>query len=127
MVNDHYEQSIQLLSMGKALDDFTTSQKKKLVVYATYFQLIVGQLYKTGPDEILCRYVLPHEQERILVEAHDGVARGNYGGRATTRKILRVGLWWPTLHSDATNYANSCVVCQRIGKPSRRDEFPLVP
>ena len=80
-----------------------------------------------GPDEILCRYVLLHEQERVLVEAHGRIARGHYGGRATTRKILRAGLWWPIVYANATDYAKSCDVCQRMGKPSRRDDMWLVP
>ena len=52
---------------------------------------------------------------------------GHYGGRAIARKVLRAGLWWPTLHNDAADYAKSCDVYQRVGKPSRRDEMPLVP
>ena len=31
------------------------------------------------------------------------------------------------LHNDVANYARSCDVCQRVGKPSRRDEMSLVP
>ena len=53
MVDDHYEQIIQFLSMGKALDDFTTSQKNKLVVRVAYFKLIAEKIYNMGPDEIL--------------------------------------------------------------------------
>ena len=97
-----------------------------MVIKAFDFQLIVGHLYKLGPDEILRRCILPHEQGPILEEVHVDIAGGHYGGRATARKVLRVGLWWPTLHNDATDYARSYDVCQRVGKPSRRDEMPLV-
>ena len=83
------------------------------------FQLIDGKLYKMGPDEILCRYVLPHEKERILAEAHNEVVEGHYGGHTTTRKILRAGLWWLTVHNNAIDYAKSFDVCQRMGKFSR--------
>ena len=31
------------------------------------------------------------------------------------------------MHNDATDYAKSCDVCQRIRKPSQRDEMSLVP
>ena len=31
------------------------------------------------------------------------------------------------LHNDAAGYARSCDVYQRVGKPSQRDEMPLVP
>ena len=50
---------------------------------ATNFTLIVGQLYKLEPDEILHRYVLEHEQRRILEEAHAGVEGGHYAGKST--------------------------------------------
>ena len=92
MVNDHYEQIIKFLSIGKVSDDFTTSQNKQLVVWAAYFQLIAGELYKMGLAEILRLYVLLHEQERILAEAHDEVVGGHYGGCTSARKILWVGL-----------------------------------
>ena len=36
-------------------------QKNQLVVHATDFTLIAGQLYKLGSYEILHRYVLEHE------------------------------------------------------------------
>ena len=105
----------------------TTQQKKQLVVRATDFTLIAGQLYKIGLDEILCRCVLEHENPLILAEAHSGATEGHYAGKATAQKILTARLWWPTIHKDAREYWHSCDICQRIGKPSRRDEMPLVP
>ena len=63
----------------------------------------------------------------MLEEAHGGIARGHYGGSKTARKILIDGLWWSTVHVDATDYAKRCDVCQRTGKPSWRDEMLLVP
>ena len=105
----------------------TMQQKKQLVVRATDFTLIAGQLYKMGPDEILCRCILEHEKPLILAEAHFGTVGGHYTGKATAQKILTADLWWPTIHKDAREYCHSCDVCQRTGKPSRRDEMPLVP
>ena len=91
------------------------------------FTLITGQLYKLGPDEILCRYVLEHERRRILEEAHVVVARGHYAGKPTAQKVLTTRLWWPTIHKDVKEFCRSCDVCQRTGKPSLRDEMPLKP
>ena len=56
-----------------------------------------------------------------------GIIGGHYGVRATALKVLHTGLWWPTLHNDATDYAWTCNVCQCTGKPLQRDEMPLVP
>jgi hypothetical protein len=80
-----------------------------------------------GPDEILRRCVMEAERPLILAEAHEGIAGGHYAGKATAEKVLRVGLWWPTLHRDAKDYYRACDVFQRVGKPSRRDEMPLAP
>ena len=62
------------------------------MVRATDFTLIVGKLYKMGPDEILRRCVLEHEKPLILAEAHSGAAGGHYAGKAMAQKILTAGL-----------------------------------
>jgi len=59
------------------------------------------------------------------VDAHGGTVGYHYVGRATTQKILCVGLWWPTLHQDSRAYYKACDVCQRTGRLSWRDELPL--
>jgi hypothetical protein len=68
-----------------------------------------------GTDSILQRYVLEHERPRILAESHEEIEGGNYTSKSTVQKVLHTGLWWPTN------------VCQRVGKPNRRDEMPLRP
>ena len=80
-----------------------------------------------GPDEILHRCVLKHGKPLILAEEHSGAAGGHYVGKDMAQKILTAGLWWPTIHKDAREYFHSYDICQRTGKPSRRDEMPLVP
>ena len=59
------------------------------------------------------------------MEAHGGTAGGNYVARMIALNILRVGLWWPTLHQDLKVHCKAYDICQRTGKPSRRDEMPL--
>ena len=95
-----------------APEEFTTQQKKQLVVKATDFTLIAGQLYKLGPDEILQRYVLEHERQQILTKAHASIAGGHYAGKPTAQKILTARLWWPTLHKDVKEFCKRCDVCQ---------------
>ena len=101
---------------GKAPDDFTTSNKKQLVIRVVDFKLIAGQLYNMGPDDILRWYVLPHEQGRILAKAHDGVAGGHYGGHANSIKILQDSLWWLTMQNNVVGYVKICNFFQRKGK-----------
>jgi hypothetical protein len=54
--------------------EYTIPQKKQLVVCAADFSLIVGHLYKMGPNEILRRCVMEEECPMILEEAHEGIA-----------------------------------------------------
>jgi hypothetical protein len=115
------------LGIGTAPQEYTTTQKKNLVVCAIDHQLIVGHLYKMGADSILWRYMLEHERPRILAEAHKGLARGHYARKSITQKVLHAGLWWPTIHRDLKEYCQRCDVCQWVGKPNIRDEIPLRP
>jgi hypothetical protein len=124
---DHFIEIVQFLSIGMTPQKYTFIQNKQLVVCNAYLQLIVGQLYNMGPNEILRRCVMESERPLILVEAHECIIGGHYAWKATMQKVLRASLWWPTLHKDAKEYYRACDVCQRIGKPSRRDEMPLTP
>jgi hypothetical protein len=126
-INNHFAKIVQFLSTGMATSEYTIPRKKKLVVRTADFSLIVGHLYKMGPDEILRKCVMEVERPLILVEAHEGIAEGHYVGKATAQKVLRAGLWWPTLHRDTKDYSITYDVCQIVGKPSRRDEIPLAP
>ena len=122
-MNGHFEDIIHFLTTGTTLEGYSIQQKKELVVRATYFSVIVGNLYKMGKDEILRRYVPKFERSSILTDAHGGTAGGHYAGREIAQKILCARFWWPTLHQDSKAYSKACDVCQRIGRPLQRDEM----
>jgi hypothetical protein len=65
-IDDHFTDIVQFLSTGMAPSEYTITQKKQLVVRTADFSLIVGQLYKMGPDEILRRCVMEEEFPMIL-------------------------------------------------------------
>jgi hypothetical protein len=126
-IDDYFAKIVQFLSTGMAPHEYTIIQKKQLVVHAANFSRITEQLYNMGPDEIPRRCVMEAERPLVLAEAHEGIAGGHYAGKETMNKVLRAGLWWPTLHKDAKEYYKSFVVCQRVRRPSRRYEIPLAP
>jgi hypothetical protein len=98
-----------------------------MVVRAPDYQLIAVRLYKMGAYRILRRCVLEHERPRILAEAYEDIVGGHYAGKATAHKVLRAGLWWPTVHKYAKEYCQKFDVYQKVGKPNKRDEIPLKP
>jgi hypothetical protein len=50
---------------------------KQMVVKATNYQLITGNLYKLWENGILRHCVLEHEQSMILEEAYNGIVVGH--------------------------------------------------
>jgi hypothetical protein len=106
---------------------FSIVQKKNLVVRVVDYQLIAGHLYKMGADIILRRCVFEYEWPKILAEPHEGIVGVHYAAKDTAHKVLCAGLWWPKVHKDAKGYFQNCDVCQRVGKPNKRDEMPLRP
>ena len=119
IADEYYADIIHFLTTGWEPIELTKHQKKQLVVKAADFTLIVGQLYKIGPDEVLRRCVMPHEKEAIIREAHSGATRGHFVGNPIAQKIIAAGLWWPTLHKDTEDFCKCCNICQRVGKHSR--------
>ena len=80
-----------------------------------------------GLDQILRRCVREEEVFDILLTCHDGPRGGHFATKRTTFKVLQVGYYWPTLHQDGRKYVSLCDRCQRMGKPTPRDEMPLQP
>jgi hypothetical protein len=104
VVDEYFTNVIEFLSTRVVPKEFSTTQKKNLVVRAIDNQLIAGHSYKMGAYNILRRCVLEHEWPRFLAEVDEGIVGGHYAGKATMRKVLRAGLWWPTIHKYAKEY-----------------------
>ena len=73
IIDDYFTDIIEFLTTCIVPTEYSAKQNTQLVVKATDFTIIDGQLYKLGLDEILRRYVLNHERPLILDEAHTGI------------------------------------------------------
>jgi hypothetical protein len=83
VANEYFVDIIEYLSTRIVPQEFSTMQKKNMVVKVANYQLIPRHLYKMGVDRILRRCVLENERTRILAEAHEGIFGGNYAGKST--------------------------------------------
>ena len=63
----------------------------------------------------------------ILSECHENPCGGHFAAKRIGYKVLQVGYYWPTLHQDSRRYTRRCDQCQRMGKPTQRDEMHLHP
>ena len=107
--------------------NFPSKEKRKIVKKSAPFTWIGGNLFKLGPDQILRRCVREEEVFDILLTCDDGSCGGHVAAKRTSFKVLQVGYYWPTLHHHASRYNTMCDQCQRMGKPTPRDEIPLQP
>jgi hypothetical protein len=120
VADEYFTDIIEYLRTWVEPPEFSTMQKKNMVVRATNYQLIVGHLYKMGTYNILRRCVLEQERPKILLEAHEGIVGGYYANKPTTKKVMCAGLWWPKIHKDAKQCCHKCDVCHRAGKTQHK-------
>jgi hypothetical protein len=83
VIPDYISHITLLLTTCTISDGYFSTQKKHLVVSAADYQLITGQLYKLGLENILRRYIINHERPKILWECHSGFVGGHVGGKET--------------------------------------------
>jgi hypothetical protein len=65
IADEYFANIIEYLSTGVAPQDFSTTQKKNMVVRDADYQIIVDHLYKMDAYSILRRCVLKHEQPKF--------------------------------------------------------------
>ena len=91
VVDKEFDAIIHLLNTDYVFEGYTTWKKKQLVVKAIDYMLIVGELYKLGPYEILRKCIFDHERQWVMAEAHMGVSGGHYTRKEMVRNILQYG------------------------------------
>eukprot|EP00253_Pinus_taeda_P022006 PITA_22006 len=105
----------------------SSKEKSKIMRKSTPFTWIGENLFKLGPDQILRHCVREEKVFDILLTCHDGPCGGHFAAKRTAFKVLQASYYWPTLHQDVKRYISRSDRCQRMGKPTPRDEMPLQP
>eukprot|EP00253_Pinus_taeda_P005717 PITA_05717 len=115
------------LVSAQFLPHLSSKEKSKIVRKSAPFTWIGGNLFKLGLDQILRRCVREEEVFDILLTCHDGPCGGHFTTKRSAFKIIQAGYYWHTLHQDVRRYISQCDRCQRMGKPTPRNEMPLQP
>jgi hypothetical protein len=100
-------------------------EKQKVIQLSANYMWHDDCLYKTGPDLVIRRCVREDEIHDILQACHDGPCGGHFADKRTAYKVLQSGYYWPNIFKDARTYVSNCDECQRMGKPTARDQMPL--
>ena len=63
--------------------------------------------------------VMECEYLEVLTHAHSSILGCHFSAEVTTKTIVRVRLWWPTLFKDVEQYVKRCDECQWMKAPIR--------
>ncbi|XP_071700427.1 uncharacterized protein [Rutidosis leptorrhynchoides] len=102
-------------------------EARKIRMKAPMYDLIDGVLYRKsflGPS-LLC--IGPNQAKEVLREVHEGSCALHSGFRTIDAKVMRIGYYWPTIHSDAAEVVRTCQSCQQHAPISRAPRYPMIP
>jgi len=83
------------------------------------------ELYKTGPYLMIRICVRELEMPEIIKSCHDEPCGGDFTDKRKTYKILSLGYYWPSIFKGSKEYVRRCDSCERVGKPTPSNKFPL--
>nr|GEU32503.1 reverse transcriptase domain-containing protein [Tanacetum cinerariifolium] len=76
------------------------------------YAMISEVLYKKSFFGPWLRCVGPLQANYVLREIHEGSGSMHAGPRSVVAKALKLGYFWPTMHTDARNLIRKCKDCQ---------------
>nr|KAJ0195164.1 hypothetical protein LSAT_V11C700370690 [Lactuca sativa] len=100
---------MEYMQMGVLPDDH--GKARKIRIKAPLYALINGELYQKGFTTPWLKCVDQAKGMEALQEAHAGQEGAHEGARALTGKVLRMGIYWPTVHQDAVGLTKKCEEC----------------
>ncbi|GJR91666.1 reverse transcriptase domain-containing protein, partial [Tanacetum coccineum] len=91
------------------------------------YEVINKTLYKKSFLGPWLRCVGPLQANYVLREIHEGSCSMHSRPRSVVEKALRLGYYWPTMHTDARNLIRECNDCQVHRPMPRNPQEKLTP
>ncbi|XP_023768988.1 uncharacterized protein LOC111917544 [Lactuca sativa] len=113
----------EYLQRGVLSDDH--DEARKIRINASSYAIVNGELYKKRFTYPWLKCADQAKGEDILQEAHSGQVGADEGARALTGKVLRMGVYWPTIQQDAIEVTRKCGECQSYAPVQANPLAPL--
>ncbi|XP_074326812.1 uncharacterized protein LOC141664756 [Apium graveolens] len=101
------------------------TESRTLIFKARNYCVVGSVLYRRALSEPLLCCLSPEEALQAIVEIHTGICGEHLGGKTLALKIIRQGLFWPTIRKDCEDYVKKCQACQLHGNVNRRPTTEL--
>ena len=115
------------LVTGQIPNHWNTQDRRKFSIEVKNFYQDNPYLFKYCPNQIFRRCVTDNEVGSVIKFCHSDTCGGHFSSKKTAAKILRCGVYWPTLFKDIQAFNKSCKNCQKLGSISKRNMMPLNP
>ncbi|XP_074377708.1 uncharacterized protein LOC141719230 [Apium graveolens] len=102
------------------------NEARSISYKAKNYCVLENKLYRWGLVEPLLRCLGPEDAHLSMVEVHTGICGDHLGGKNLALKIVRQGLFWPTMRSDYENFVRKCKSCQLYGSVSHQPSVEMI-
>ena len=92
-------------------------EKRALIQVSTSLTVIARIMYNLDQDNILRLCIETMEKPHYLQQAHVAIGGIHMAGSQTLKRVLWLGVWWPTMRNKVYESVRKCHECQT--KPPR--------
>ncbi|XP_074373908.1 uncharacterized protein LOC141714278 [Apium graveolens] len=103
------------------------NEARSISYKAKNYCVLGNKLYQRGLIEPLLRCLGPEDSNTSMVEVHTGICGHHLGGKNLALKIMRQGLFYPTMRSDCENFIRKCKSCKLYGSVSHQPSVEMIP
>ncbi len=104
-----YADIVNFLVTYQYYGDLSPHEKAKILTDRIHYVWDYPYLWKQGMDQLLRRCVPDSEVVSVLQFCHFFACGGHFGPRRTTLKVLKSGLYWPTIFRDENTFCKACL------------------
>ena len=93
------------------VEEVDKNEFRKLASKANDYCILEGKLYRRALTEPLLRCIGMEEAQVAMNEVHSGICGEHLAGKNMALKILRHGVYWPTIRKDCEEFTKRCHPC----------------
>ncbi|XP_074363336.1 uncharacterized protein LOC141703798 [Apium graveolens] len=86
-----------------------------------------AKLFRRALVEPLLRCVNKDESQIVIEEIYSGICGDHLAGKNVALKIIRHGIFWPTICQDCEKYMKQCKPCQLYSSKNHKPSVPFNP